>query len=177
MRTVTIPGGTACLRENTEIKIRHRRLIETAAVAAAQIMAKIDPEKVKAGLLDMAALDVTRQEADRLYEVQDATIVAVLDSWTLPMPVPDMDTIGDLDPDVYQALADASKDIGAQVAARVDFDPTDPHSPGFHETPTLRSSGSESGSSADPAQTNPDTSPQTPATTGTSTGTGPSSPA
>ncbi len=128
-RIVEIPGGTAVLRDPDDLKIRHRRLVESAAVAASGVLARIpqdalgdgsDPEAVAEAA---AALSMTRAEADAMYELQDATIVALLERWTLPDDLPTMETVGDMDPKVYDALAEATKAAGAKVAAATDFGP------------------------------------------------------
>jgi hypothetical protein len=132
MRTVEIPGGTAELRDRLDIKIRHRRMIEAAAVAASAAMAKL-PDNIPAEQLkqtEVETLSLTRQEATTLFELQDATIVASLASWTLDEPLPNLDTIGDLEQDVYDALALATSEVGANVAAPENFDASpDPESP------------------------------------------------
>ncbi len=145
MKTVTIPGGTASLREMHEIKVRHRRIIETAAIAAVPALAKLPSSLEELATAKLSELNLSKEEATSLFELQDATIVASLDSWTRPEPIPTLDTIGDLDEDVYEALSLASRDLGAAVASGVDFDPSDPRAPGFEATPTSPSDGSAAG--------------------------------
>lgn len=141
MKTVEIPGGNAQLREKTEIKVRHRRLVESASVGAAVALSKLpsDPAELEAATL--ADLRLTTDEADGLFKLQDATIVAALDSWTLPDPIPTLTTVGDLAPDVYDALAEASRELGTAIATE-DFDPPAPTDPALEESPTSPSDDS-----------------------------------
>lgn len=143
--TIRRPAWSARLRENDEIKVRHRRLIENAGIAAARPMAKIEQQKREGkdvGGLDMTELDLDAVEADRVMALQDAVIVATLASWTLDEPLPTLETVGDMDTDVYEALAKATREQGAAIATSVDFEPK-PDDPGFEQSPTSPSGGSE----------------------------------
>lgn len=155
MRTVDIPGGTAELREGADLKVRHRRLIEAAAIAAGAALPKLPTNLEELESLDIATLDLSIEETNSLFALQDATIVAAVASWTLPGPLPTLETAGDLDTAVYDALAEATREMGAATATGVDFDPPDPSSPGFEDSPTVPSDGSGSGSRADQASPSP----------------------
>lgn len=150
MKTVPIPGGTADLREQNEIKVRHRRLVESASAGAAVALAKLPSDQAELEAATLADLDLTEVEADNLFRLQDATIVAALDSWTLPDPIPTLATVGDLTPEVFDALAEATRDLGTVIASKEDFEPTNPNSPEFKETPTPPSSDSAEPLRADP---------------------------
>jgi hypothetical protein len=140
--TVEIPGGTAVLREPAELKVKHRRLIETTAMAASAVIAKLPADATDQTAF--ADLSLTRSEATALMEMQDATIVALLDSWTLPQPLPNLDTVGELDTAVYDALAQATRSLGAEVAQGVSFTPSeDPASPTSGATDSDGSSKAE----------------------------------
>jgi len=143
MKTVPVPGGSADLREQNEIKVRHRRLVESASVGAATALAKLPSDQAELEAATLAELDLTEAEADNLFRLQDATIVAALDSWTLPGPTPTLATVGDLDPEVYDALAEATRELGTAIAGAEDFEPSNPASPEFQASPTPRSAGSE----------------------------------
>jgi len=144
MKTIEIPDGSAELREKPDIKVRHRRLIEAAGVAAMPGLAKLPSTRDELENLDVAKVgSLTRTEADSLFTLQDATIIAALASWTLPKPLPTMDTVGDLDPELYDALANATRELGTSVATGVDFDPPDPRSEGFASSPTQPSTASD----------------------------------
>jgi hypothetical protein len=165
MKTVEIPGGNAQLREKHEIKVRHRRLVESASVGAAVALAKLPSDEAELEAATLADLDLTTDEADGLFKLQDATIVAALDSWTLPDPIPTLSTVGDLDPDVYDALAEASRELGTAIATEESFDPPNPQSEGFDASPTSRSAGSEEHSKDDQEPVSTET-PQTTTTSG-----------
>lgn len=180
MRTVKIPGApgeaeadwsaTAELRESSEIKVRHRRLIEVAGVAAAKPMAKIQGQQQEGKPvqdLDMAALDLDAGEAGRVMALQDAVIAATIAAWSRPEPLPTIETVGDMDPDVYDALAQATREQGAEIAAAVDFEPN-PDRPGFEQSPTQPSASSE-----EPSAEGTSESPETPPNGGESTATAP----
>jgi hypothetical protein len=173
MKTVKIPGGEATLREKPDVKVRHRRLVEAAAIEAAPVLAKLPGDEATREAMtetEVLALGVSRKEAHSLFELQDATIVALLASWTLPGDLPDMDTIGDLDPELYDALSKASGGLGADITGET-FEPPNPGSPGFDESPTVPSASSEPGLRADPEPTPADV----PASTNGSTSTAVSS--
>ena len=163
MRTVDIPGGTATFRDREDVRIRHRRLIEAATVAALPALAKINTTDP-----DAAAKALTGPEATTLFELQDASIVGLLASWTLEGPTPTLETIGDLDPVVYDALAERTRETGAQVAAAEVFKET-PEA----ESPTVPSDDSER-VSVEPGGFEPTTSTTTPTLDGESTATDPS---
>jgi hypothetical protein len=148
MKSVQIPGGTAHLREAHELRVRHKRPVEAASVGASSALAKLpdDPEELAAAT--MVELGLSTEEATALYEIQDATILATLVSWTLDEPIPDATTIGDMRPEVYEALAVATREDGAAMATGVDFDPPDPKSEGFASSPTPPSAVSSNGSGA-----------------------------
>ena len=152
MRTIKIPGGTAALREKHEIKVRHKRLIESATIGAAVAMAKLPSDQAELEAASLADLELTSAEADGLFALQDATIIATLSAWSLPEPIPTLATLGDLDPDVYDALAEGSREMGTAITAGEDFNPPDPQSAEFALSPTLPSGASEGGLRADQAQ-------------------------
>jgi hypothetical protein len=122
-------GAWAEVREPPEMKVRHRRTIQAAALAAAGAIAKLPADMPKdpaeAAKLDMGSLGLDFAESDALLALQDATIVALLSAWSYPEPLPTMATVGDMETDVYDALMAATAATGAAVAAgaSVDFDP------------------------------------------------------
>ena len=125
-KLITIPGGTARIREPHELRQRHRRMVEIAAMAAAHVIAKM-PEGADetTKLSDIPALSIA--DAEAITNLQDVTILAVLESWSRPGPLPTLETLGDLDVDTYDALAAAAKDL---KDVRVDTSPSpDPQSP------------------------------------------------
>lgn len=138
-KTIDIPGGQATLRDPNELKVRQRRLIEAARADLAISMSKITPELLESAQgadredaarlgREMLAQGVNFGTEDwrRIWAFQDATIIALLESWTLPDALPTMETIEDMDEVVYDVLADATKQEGAAMAqgeAAADFSP------------------------------------------------------
>lgn len=145
MKIVKIPGGTATLREKADMRKRHQRIVEAAAIVAAPALAQIERIGGEALGKRVSELRLSAHEATSVFDLQDATIVAVLDSWTLPEPLPTLDTLGDLTPKLYDALAEATSKLGAEVINSDNFEPSDPTAPGFTETPTTPSADSEPG--------------------------------
>lgn len=152
--SIDIPGGRAILRDQNELKQRHRRDIELAALAAQGVFTKLTAAGFDPAAPDAAAFSkvtLSRSEWAATLELQDATILAFLQEWTLPVPLPTWDTLGDLDTDVYDALKEATAKLGAGTAVlAVDFAPSDPTAPGFSETPTSDSASSDSNSKDEP---------------------------
>ena len=169
MRTISIPGGTAVLRDRPEeLKERHHRLMDTAMVAALPAFEKIkDKEAWESDGVDVRSAKLTRQEAAALMERQDAQVVALLQSWSLDRSLPDLDTIQDLDRETYSALVEAARTVGNEtdVFGRPDFS----EKPG--ENPTVPSSDSEKSEREDAESDSTPTS----SSDGTSTDTGSSS--
>jgi len=167
MRTVDIPGGTAVLREAKDLTVRQRRMAESAIIAAASILVKLPADPSQLTSRTIAELGLTQEEADHVYEMQDAAIVAALESWSLPDPVPTLATVGDLKGELYDALAKASEGL----IAGTDFNPPNPNSVEFAESPIVPSDGSVAGLRADQEQP----SIETPPSSGMSTSTEPPS--
>ena len=151
MREVQIPGGTAQLRDRREeIKVRQQRVLDLAWDPAVPVINKVVKARSEwEGDSDKFRLtSLTRQESVLLMDWQDAMIVAVLASWTLPDPLPDVDTVQDLDQDLYNALLEPTREIQLQgdvfrrpsMAASVE-----------EESPTERSSDSAGDAKGAPA--------------------------
>jgi hypothetical protein len=162
MKTVEIPGGTARIRETLSVRQRHD--IESAAVGAASALDKLPKDREELETVDESSIHLTRDEARALFVLQEATIVATLVDWTLPGPIPNENTIGDMDAEVYDALADATSEIGVATVAPTDFEPKNPADPAFTSTPTTPSGDSavalraDQGQASTPSQPNDTTS-------------------
>ena len=155
---VDVPGGQAILREQEDLRGRDRNLIKAAAMAASSAIDKM-PDTVREGRRegeteeqmqarlqeDVTSLDLTWQESLSLLELRQATVVAVLESWTVVdpatnqlRPLPTMDTIGDLPADLYDALDAAIGGVTTAVANATDFDDNPDH-----DSPTGGSTSSD----------------------------------
>ena len=137
MMIVEIPGGEATLRDKI-VSERHHRQLERAGMKVAPVLKKLQPVvgeiENQSGTTDtalaIAALSddmptLNDAELDLLYELQDTIIILFLESWTLPKPIPTLETIQDLDRETYTALSEATKTLGAEVMTQTpDFSPT-----------------------------------------------------
>jgi len=141
-RSVEIPGGTAVLRDVSDLRERHRRQILAAVGPLAKVYAKIPSDLIREGAeqgpegeqaraqaeLIMSGL-MTRQERLAMSELRDAMICALLQSWTLPQPLPDVDTVQDLTPELYDALNSAIRGQEMDLVQRINpanFEPQPP---------------------------------------------------
>ena len=129
-------GGWARLVTADEITTGRRRLVEIASAVYANALSSDDPEA----------------EPRALMRVQDATLVALLDRWSLDRPLPTLDTIEDVPANVYDALQEAAAARGREVSeavAGVDFSVTpDKESP---TTPSGASPGASRAKTARPS--------------------------
>lgn len=136
MRSIDIPGGTATLREREDLAERQRRLVKSRGLAASGVLTRLQDATKDGG--DPQSVMVSATEAEEILEVQDAVIVALLASWTLDRPLPTMETIQDLPAELYDALSNATADLGASLAVDTDFS----------ENPDPKATGDESETSA-----------------------------
>ena len=161
--SVTIPGGTAFFRDPADMRERHRRVIRTAFAPMAGAFEKVPRDiaeravgegdaaqaaRQQAGAIVAAAMARTRLDANALLEMRDAVIVALLESWTLRDPLPTMETLGDLPPDLYDALSEGAEPLteaAYAVALPTSFEPTGPKEP---DSPFVGSRGSGTRSKA-----------------------------
>ena len=145
-QAIKLPGGTALLRDKTELRGRDKNLIQAAAMAAAPALSKLPPGVVSAAEAgDQAAaaeaaqletITLTRSEAQALLELKECVAVALLVAWDLkmpdgtPRPLPTADTIGDLPEDLYTALCDEVAGIDTSTLTATDMGvSSDPDSP------------------------------------------------
>lgn len=159
-RIIEIPGGSATLRAPEDVKQKARRRLEMASVKASPIFRKINEtrerleqesgKKVDPATITIAELDLSEAEYDALYEVQTATILAYLESWTLERLLPkDADDLGELPSGLFDALRTATAGDGADAVAPVDFSPNpDPESPTVDGSVSGRPLRAETGSSS-----------------------------
>jgi hypothetical protein len=131
---VTIPGWNpsdppahATLREVHEITERHRRPVRTLMMQMnpqrfAQIIAS-DDDTIE-GLIADPELAFTQREADTFMSLGDRVVAACLLSWTIDQPIPaNADAMMDLPPHLYDALQEATKDIGAALLGSPGMEP------------------------------------------------------
>ncbi|MGD0386771.1 MAG: hypothetical protein ABSB73_11635 [Solirubrobacteraceae bacterium] len=147
MRVVELDGGTVTLRERADVKVRQRQMLEAASVVAAPAIAKIPKKPGEPGEIDWERLDhagLSYAEMQSLLALQNAAIVALVAAWTFPEPLPaSLDDVLDMPAERYDQLAQAVRQIGAGIVTQeTSFEPSDPRAPGFAQTPTPPSQGS-----------------------------------
>lgn len=161
MRTIEIPGGTALLKDKKDLRGRDSKLIKAAALGAESALSKLpDDARPKPGETVEAAaermqqylkdhpLNMTTAEGMKLLDLKEAIIVAYLADWSIDLPLPTLETIGDLPGDIYDALDDATGgDVINAAVANTNFD-VNPD----QKSPTGPSSSSDSSLRAEPSQ-------------------------
>ncbi len=167
MKTVDIPGGQATFREQGVDRVtgRQAKILRAAALAAATAFDGLPEilfggpddetdaqrdERVRKALARQKQSALTIEQAMTLDNSREAAVVALLESWTLDEPLPTLDTIGELDSDLYDALVDYVGGVSSMsfnenfsVQPKVD-----------NSTPT-DDCGSSSGSSSTDPQSSP----------------------
>jgi hypothetical protein len=166
MRTVDVPGGTAKFKTREELRGRDTKLVKAAVIAAQSAIQKLgDDAERKPGETDAQAaarlskalqekkITFTAQEATSLLDMREAIAVAYLHSWTLELPLPTLETIGDLPDKLYEALDDAIGGELLNATTGQDFSPNPDQS-----SPTGPSSASNGDLRAESSQELPSTS-------------------
>ena len=135
---VPLPDGfSATLRDPKELKERHRRLIQTSIVPLQSVFQKIPRDLLeKAAKGDeesrilaqgyMATAVTTYEEANASLHLQDAVIIALLERWDRPEPLPTIENVTDLEPALYAALLVGTESSSAalmEAALPTDFEP------------------------------------------------------
>lgn len=147
-RRVELPDGQwAELRDKTEVTVKGRRGIQVIAAGISPALQKLKQNSKEGESptdVDMLALGLSEPEMDAFMRLGEATIVAFLASWSLPDPLPTLDTVGDMRAELFDALGEATKEDGAAVA-NLSLD-TSPGADGTpdpkdHSGPSGRSSG------------------------------------
>lgn len=161
MRTIEIPGGIARIKDGEDLRGRDTKLIKAAAIAAQNVLLKIPEEarpkpgesreeaanRMQKYLLENP-MDLTAAEAMLMLNMKEAVMVAYLASWSLELPLPTLETIGDLPAPIYQALDDATGgDVVNAAVSNVNFD-VNPDK----NSPTGPSGSSDSTSRAEASQ-------------------------
>jgi hypothetical protein len=119
MRRVDLPAapdGTpqwADLRSKDEVTTRDRRRIRAMSGGLTQTLPRLQGVTAET---DIADLDVTEDELDLFFRVQEATVAAFVAAWSLPDP-PSPQTVGDMPVSLYDALCELTADDGANLAA------------------------------------------------------------
>lgn len=107
-----IPGGTARFKHPKDVTERRRRPIKIRATmlgtrriaeiynALPRSTDEIDPDALA------TELKLTATEAELVFDLQDLSVLAALDSWTLDRPLPTtVEELQDLPAELYDALS------------------------------------------------------------------------
>lgn len=119
-------GGWAEIAERKELSVRERRRVERRMAETATLFRKLSGD-------DGSAASLTEVELDKLYALQNQTIVALIRAWSRG-ELPTMDDVEELPSDVYDALAvavsepDARPNFAADPSADPVRDAGDPTS-------------------------------------------------
>jgi hypothetical protein len=134
MHQETMPdGGWVSLRDKEDMKVKHRRAVNSASIHALQAIRKLptnlptDGKPLTAADLekiDMNDLNLSEEEADALQRVQEAAIWAQLAGWSYDEPLPAVSAdVGEMNGDRYDALAELTRGLAADIVNGVDFAP------------------------------------------------------
>ena len=110
------------IREQDEVTVRGRRGImaisSTLGEPIAKALSSDSPGKA------LTELNITEEQSDGIYRMQEAAMVAFLAGWSYREPLPTMATVGDLPVGRYDALVNLTAAGGAAVILDVDTNPT-----------------------------------------------------
>jgi hypothetical protein len=187
--TVDLPDGqSAVLRDPGQLTAGQKRplkiLVQSLGARRFQEVVDAQPQDLPDDATDeqrvaemeaaadrLDALRLDEREWDLLERMGDATLFALLDSWTLPQPVPDtIAGLADLRDIEYQMLSQAAGRVYAEHVKANGFTAASVENPA---SPTGASEPSRGPSEADQAVASETTWPE-PESVGASTGTGPS---
>lgn len=139
MTTVQLPGGhTAELRD--KVTVGGRELLREEGASVFQQISARWP-----GVKEIDQIPLTEFDGPVLkafHRFNRAAVVALVASWSLPTPKPTMETISDMDPDVYDVLAEAVAPRALKAMFGENFDPRTAADP---SSPTVPSSDSNGG--------------------------------
>ncbi len=115
MRRIDLPDGQwADVRDPDEITVRGRRPILAVTLALRDVLPAI--AAAQAAGQPIETLGLTEEQYDTVLRLGEVSIVAVLAAWSLPDPLPTVDTVGDLPATLYDALSQATAPTGAVIA-------------------------------------------------------------
>jgi hypothetical protein len=157
MRRIELPnGGWAEVREQADVRVKHKHLLRAALTGASTAMRKLptdlpqlpdDPVERAAFLqtIDLNALTANGvlnfDDVMALQRVEEIAVAVFTVAWSLKVPPPTVDTVGDMEENVYEAIAAATRKDAAAVMRGVDFDPTPEDKPGSPTGPPNDSNG------------------------------------
>ena len=121
MYNITVPGGTVTVRPASDLSVKHTRPLQLRVLmfGSARFAAVLhDPSPTTEGL--DPAIGFTAADEAAVEGIADAAVWAVLDSWTLPLPVPESPAaVGALPEHVREDVAEATRGECARLLRRV----------------------------------------------------------
>ena len=130
---IPIPGGTATLRDTADILVAGRRAVQVTlgrlsrpavrAILTAGAVADTDPElqATAQALADEAMKELDDEEYGRILALPDATIYALLESWTIDRPLPgNPAAVAQLPVGIYDAIYEAIQQRQVEVVDDAD---------------------------------------------------------
>lgn len=112
---VDIPGGKATFRDPDQVTVRHRRPIQILAGVLGQGRAQQITQAIAAGA-SLDSLSLSEREFDVLFRMNEATLFALLESWTLDAPLPrTAEEVGDMRGVVYDVLTEEASKLNAAL--------------------------------------------------------------
>ena len=134
MPIVELPSGkTAVLRAKTKVKGRDRITGAQMAIAGTEYGQALLELGENPDPADVAKIKPTPDAVATLEGIRRAVVLAYLESWEHPFP-PDLDGLGELDEDDYEALSAKAQELEEAYTARKrgeqpNPDPESPTSP------------------------------------------------
>lgn len=134
-------GGWAEIKDPEELTNRERKLLRRHAFGARELRGKLLATGIKPGtkvqdipddLEEKLLGQLTAEDLEGADGIQAAFIVAYTASWSLDRPLPTMETVDDLPGQVFDAIAEATVDLGdGSLDTGVDgaVDPASPTGP------------------------------------------------
>ena len=117
MFTAPIPGGTVTLRTASELAVKHRRALQVRLLMfGAARFQQVRTSTARTTEDCAVEIGLTPDEVDALEGFSDAAMWALIESWTLPRPIPESPAaVRALPPDLREALAEVSADESARI--------------------------------------------------------------
>ena len=129
MPTIQLPGGhSAELRD--KVTIRGRELVQLESADVMRLLTERWPNLKPEDFETVNPLEGGREMILAFRRLNRAVVVALLQSWTLPNPLPTVDDPGDVEADVFEALQEAvAPRVGEVAGFTAPEDAKDPSTP------------------------------------------------
>lgn len=134
---IELPGGqSAEIRDKPTVG--GRDLLQEEGAGLFSLLAQRFPDLAE--FKDVNIADFDRPLMAAFHRFNRAAVVALLKSWTLTLPVPTMDTIVDLDADVYDAIGKAVAPLVLRIMTAEYLNKDEPSDPSTPSVPSFASS-------------------------------------